>query len=63
MLLENAYPTWENMVKSAKERIVVFTPYFDGTLVELLGLNSDIERILVTCINEEYLYFTISLDS
>jgi hypothetical protein len=32
MLLENAYPKWEEMVKSAKERIVSFTPYFDGTL-------------------------------
>jgi hypothetical protein len=55
MLLENAYPKWEEMVKSAKERIVVFTPYFDSTLVKLFEENKEVERILVTCINLEHL--------
>jgi hypothetical protein len=55
MLLENAYPKWEEMVKSAKERIVVFTPYLDDTLVKLLEQKKEVERIVVTSIEPQYI--------
>jgi phosphatidylserine/phosphatidylglycerophosphate/cardiolipin synthase-like enzyme len=33
---ENVYPIWKKMVKSAKFRIVVFSPFLDSSLLQLL---------------------------
>lgn len=55
LLAKNAYPKWRKAVKGARDSIVIFSPYFDESIITLLN-HTEIDDIsVITDFDVEYL--------
>lgn len=55
LLAKNAYPKWRKAVKEARDSIVIFSPYFDESIITLLN-HAEIDDIsVITDFDVEYL--------